>query len=54
MKITRFVNGQKVTKPLNSETVIKNEVISQTINKVNERIKGNANQNINNNGAAAV
>ncbi len=54
MKITRFVNGQEITKPLSSKMVIKNEIISHTINKVNQRIKGTANQNINNNGAATV
>lgn len=37
MKITRYVNGKKVNKALSGEIVIKNELISGTIEKVNSR-----------------
>ncbi len=43
MKITRFVNGQKINKPLGTDTVIKNEIISTTIDAVNRRLKETAN-----------
>lgn len=38
MKITRYVNGQKRTKPFDEETVIENEEISSVISRVNRRI----------------
>ncbi len=38
MKITRYVNGEKFKKPL-KEIVIKSDVIRETIDKVNARIK---------------
>ena len=40
MKITRYVNGQKRTKPFDGETVIENEDISSIITRVNRRISG--------------
>lgn len=43
MKITRFVNGQKITKPLSAETIIKNEIVAHTIEKVNKRLKNTVN-----------
>jgi hypothetical protein len=39
MRITRFVNGIKVNKPFSTETVIKSDVISSTIDRVNRRLK---------------
>ncbi len=42
MKVTRFVNGSKITKPIDSETIIKSDVISNTINHVNLRLKTSA------------
>ena len=39
MKITRFVNGSKRTEPLTAETVIKNQVVANTIKKVNQRLE---------------
>ena len=40
MRITRYVNGKRVTKPFNSDTVIENSEISQAINRVNRRLLG--------------
>ncbi len=40
MKITRYVNGQKRTKPFNTDIVIENEEISSVISRVNRRISG--------------
>ena len=40
MKITRYVNGQKRTKPFDANTIIENEEISNVISRVNRRISG--------------
>lgn len=40
MKITRYVNGQKRTKPFDEEMVIENEEISSVISRVNRRVSG--------------
>ena len=37
MKITRYVNGEKVRQPL-QEIIIKSDIIKDTIAKVNSRI----------------
>ena len=39
MKITRYINGKKVNKALSDEIVIKNDLISGTIEKVNIRFE---------------
>lgn len=54
MKITRFVNGQKISKPLGTDTVIKNEIISATIDAVNRRLKAGTNPDNKAGGAQAV
>ena len=54
MKITRFVNGEKIKKPLGADTVIKNEIISATIEAVNRRLKGGSNTEKESRGAQAV
>lgn len=38
MKVTRFVNGKKITEPFDEKTVIKHDVISDTIERVNHRL----------------
>ena len=38
MKITRYVNGKKVNKALSGEIVIQNDLISGTIEKINQRV----------------
>ena len=38
MKITRYVNGQKRTKPFDTNMIIENEEISSVISRVNRRI----------------
>ena len=38
MKITRFINGNRLEKPLSSDIKVKNEVVQNTIEKVNRRI----------------
>ena len=38
MKITRYVNGKKVNKALSGENVIQNDLISGTIEKINQRV----------------
>ncbi len=47
MEIIRYVNGQKRTKPFDTNTIIENEEISRVISRVNLRISG-LNENINN------
>ncbi len=54
MKITRFVNGQKISKPLGTDTVIKNEIISTIIENVNRRLKTNNNTESKTSGARVV
>ncbi len=54
MKITRFVNGEKINKPLGADTVIKNDIISATIDAVNRRLKTTANSNNKSGGAQTV
>ena len=39
MKVTRFVNGSKVTKPIDDGMVIENQVILNTIEHVNQRLR---------------
>ncbi|MBR5155317.1 MAG: hypothetical protein IKW62_02400 [Clostridia bacterium] len=41
MKITRFVNGEKLNKPIDGNIFIKKEIISETIDKVNRRLNIN-------------
>ncbi len=38
MKITRYVNGQKRTKPFDVDMIIENEEISNVISRVNHRL----------------
>lgn len=38
MRITRFINGEKVNGTMPEQIVVKNEVISEAINKANERV----------------
>lgn len=54
MKITRFVNGEKIKKPFGADTIIKNEIISATIDAVNRRLKETANSNNKAGGAQTV
>ncbi|MBQ9737688.1 MAG: hypothetical protein IJV86_04745 [Clostridia bacterium] len=39
MKVTRFVNGSKLTKPIDDGMVIENQVILNTIEHVNQRLR---------------
>ena len=41
MRVTRYINGNKIANPLNEKTIIKNDLISTTIQRVNRRIKNN-------------
>ncbi len=43
MKVTRFVNGNKVEKPLDREIKVRNEIVQNAIEKVNRRILDNMN-----------
>ena len=43
MKVTRFINGSKIEKPLNQEIKVKNEIVQNTIEKVNKRILNSIN-----------
>jgi hypothetical protein len=42
MKVTRFVNGSKITKPIDDGMVIENQVILNTIEHVNQRLRNSA------------
>ncbi len=39
MKVTRFINGNKVSKPLDSKMVLMSDVIPNAIESVNRRLK---------------
>ncbi len=41
MKITRFVNGKKIEKGIDSEFLIKEPIIADTIESVNRRLNIN-------------
>jgi len=40
MKITRYVNGKRTTKPFDDSTVIEKAEISSVISRVNHRLSG--------------
>ncbi len=41
MRITRFLNGEKLNKPIDGNIFIKKQIISDTIDKVNHRLNIN-------------
>jgi len=47
MKITRYVNGKRIERPLDSGTVIKNDEMAQAIYMANHRLNGVVNQRVN-------
>ena len=38
MRITRYINGKKLTKPYESRLLIENDIVASTIEKVNRRL----------------
>ncbi len=42
MKITRFVNGKKINKGINGEFLIRQPLVADTIEAVNNRLKNNS------------
>lgn len=48
LTITRYINGKKVEEKNLKNIVVENELILKTINAVNERIKNNFRQTVNN------
>ena len=41
MKITRFINGKKINKSIDSEFLIRQPIVADTIKTVNHRLKLN-------------
>ncbi len=41
MKVTRFINGEKLNKPISGNIFVKNQIITDTIDKVNRRLNIN-------------
>ena len=42
MKVTRFINGNKIREPFLKDMVVKSEVVSRTIDNINRRLKSDS------------
>lgn len=45
MRITRYINGKKLTNPYESKYTIENEMVTSTIEKVNRRLNSSFDKN---------
>ncbi|MBR5614450.1 MAG: hypothetical protein IKW64_04015 [Clostridia bacterium] len=46
MRIIRYINGKRVSKPFDNSIIVDKNEISQAINSANRRLRGTDNRNI--------
>ena len=45
MRITRYINGKKIANPYESRHLIENDIVAETIEKVNRRLNNSIDKN---------